>query len=754
MGSQLHRRNRDGASVLLVFVALLILTFSALQIASFSGRATPPATRDSTPGLLASDPTTTSNVVNISQVKNFTTNHFLPAEFYGVNVRADSQFNEYDALNLSDTDALTWRFPGGNLGEDFNYNSSTNASSRNRESVILAKFIELCVTFDCHAILQLPAEINNSHIDAYDVNYIEHSLRYYVNGNLTVGFKPWLWEFGNEPALWTKFGLPWHSWNNQSGTKVTNTSYARIVPGIIKAIRSVDPTASIDPLGGVGTGAANDNDWVKAVMSAVSNASLNISYISIHSYPDGLSNDTMDVSAFYSPIYSAKNKLPTLLPELAANITKSCKYCTPVGILISEAGASTGLTNAPLETGFPMALWDAADAVQSAYAGAASIDYFAYHNGYPGSFIASRGGTLDPSYFFFKDISPYLGSTVQNVSISSNDGGMLLVGAYQGTGANRSLLIVNLDTENNTTIKVSANSGFPVWGDIEFYSWAAGMPEPLGHLASFLSPTTIAPESMELITVYPGRAAVPLAPAGPFIANHNGTQVRVTYSQPIGPIERDSIAYGTPNNSSPYCNNVTSVTTIVATGGWNISGLAPGTPYCFSVRAKTYAGFGPPSNLINFTTPKVYRVTFKENGLPTGAAWRVKVAGSTLTSNGRKIDFELCNSTYSYSVPNLTGFTNSQGGTFTVSGSPLTILEHFSHIYYNVTFNESTLPHHWPWNVTIGMRTYSTIATTISIDLSDGNYSYSVGVPGGGYTASGGKFTVNGSPVRITVKFT
>jgi hypothetical protein len=763
MDFQIDRLYGRMGVALLLAIALLGLLISTVPVGPLGSTNAAPGTRLSPMAAVVNPPSTT-RYVNLTNVTDFTTNDISSPEFYGVNVRADSNFTPEDALNLSDTSALTWRFPGGNLGEDYNYitnrNATLNFTVGHHEPNGISNFAGLCMTYQCHAILQLPAEINNSTIDANYVFYVENSLKYNVSGNPEIGFTPWLWEFGNEPALWTHFGISWNNWSTQVPAP-NNTTYAKIVPHIIRAILSVDPTAAIDPLGGVGLNASYDVSWVNAVMTRIEGKprlEQAVRDISIHYYPvtpwGGISN----LSTFYRAAYRDPNTLQSLLPKIEKTINGSCPNCPTVGILISEAGASTNVSYTPLEKGFPMAMWDATEAIQSAESNVTSIDYFAYHNGYPGSFIASPSKLLDPSYFFFKDITPFLGSTVQKVTLSNNDSGMLQVGAYLGPGSNRSLLIVNLDTVNSTSINILNSSGFPLAGHIEVYTWAGGMPEPTGHVNLSLTSTTVGPNSMELITVYPGHPTRLLAPKGVFIASYNATQVQITYAQPPGPIVRDSIRYGIVAGVATFCDNnssVRSVNTKVATAGWVVPGLSPGTQYCFSARTKTSAGFGAWSSWVYVTTMPVYRVAFKENGLPVGTGWSVTVGGTTMSSNGRRIGFTLTDSSYSYSVPNVTGYTNTGRGNFTLTGTDLTIVEHFSPIHYQVSFIETGLPNnHSVWKVTIGSNTYSTRGTTILVNLPNGTYTYAAGVPAGGYLASGGKFTVVGSAVRVTVAFT
>ena len=603
MASWTHRSDGHVPVTLGLVVAVLGLVLGGFPLGLF-GSSNPPAgpadglSLAASPGIAPS----TTIVVNLTSVSNYTTPLNLSPLFYGVNIRADSPFTNAEAGYLNDTDTLTWRYPGGNIAEVFNYtngskwNGTTNVPVTNSVS----NFIARCRSVHCNAILQLPAEINSTSTVTDYVSYVEQ----------TLNFTPKVWEFGNEPSLWTNFARPiptngsdpnwpWANWGPTGGTNATPSTYAAIVPAIIQAIRLVDPSTPIDPLGGVGGGSANDSVWVYAVMKA---AQQSASYISIHSYlgdPQAASNN----SSFYRPVYNGKYTLPKILANVSASIRLACPNCTgkhAVGILASEAGVSNGRTNGKFETGFPMDMWNAVEAIQAARANLSSIDYFADYNGYPGSFITASG-KLNPSYFLFKDITPFLGSTVLNVTPPSNDRGMLQVGGYWGSGNNWSLLIVNLDPQNNTTINLTGTS-FPVHGDIEQYVWNGTTPEPIGHAYSWMNSTTLLPNSMELITVYPGPITKPLAPTGIFIASVNATQAWVTYSQRPGPIVNDTITVGNWSWNASSCATFDVIHLTYATAGLLVTGLRPSTWYCFAARASTAAGAGPPSNYVAVNT--------------------------------------------------------------------------------------------------------------------------------------------------------
>jgi YVTN family beta-propeller protein len=82
---------------------------------------------------------------------------------------------------------------------------------------------------------------------------------------------------------------------------------------------------------------------------------------------------------------------------------------------------------------------------------------------------------------------------------------------------------------------------------------------------------------------------------------------------------------------------------------------------------------GAPLN-VNITFKKIYLypVTFTESGLPHGTSWSVDLNGTTHSSTGTNITFDVTNYTYPYSVLTVPGYTPTQSsGNVVVVGLPV-----------------------------------------------------------------------------------
>ncbi|MCL5786524.1 MAG: hypothetical protein M1151_07680 [Candidatus Thermoplasmatota archaeon] len=158
-----------------------------------------------------------------------------------------------------------------------------------------------------------------------------------------------------------------------------------------------------------------------------------------------------------------------------------------------------------------------------------------------------------------------------------------------------------------------------------------------------------------------------------------------------------------------------------------------------------------------------YSVIFTETGLASGTSWTVTLNGTSNTSTGTSIGFEVPNGTsYSYTVSPVAGYSASpSSGTFPISGSGKTITVTFTPIQktqqkYDVTFTESGLPSGTSWTVTFNGSSNTSTGTSIGFEVPNGtSYSYTVS-PVAGYSASpsSGTFPISGSGKIISVTFT
>jgi Thermopsin/Periplasmic copper-binding protein (NosD) len=161
----------------------------------------------------------------------------------------------------------------------------------------------------------------------------------------------------------------------------------------------------------------------------------------------------------------------------------------------------------------------------------------------------------------------------------------------------------------------------------------------------------------------------------------------------------------------------------------------------------------PVSETLDFTQ-YTYAVTFTEAHLPVGTDWSVTFNGTVKSGTGSSISFPVPNGTYSYSVGAIAGWnetTKPFSGSVNVQGSAPTLLLAWAPTFV-VTFTETGLLPGSDWSVSLNGTSHSSTGTTITFDLTNATYGYSMPSVGN-LSAPGGHVTVRGNPVSVSVTF-
>ncbi len=164
--------------------------------------------------------------------------------------------------------------------------------------------------------------------------------------------------------------------------------------------------------------------------------------------------------------------------------------------------------------------------------------------------------------------------------------------------------------------------------------------------------------------------------------------------------------------------------------------------------------------------PVTYAITFTEKNLPAGADWNVRALDNNYSvnyynsSSASSMIAYLPNGTYNYSGYCYLGRLSTPYREFNVTGFPRTLYVVFPEAY-SVVFTETGLPTGTTWyvsvyNSTIGYSSNSSSTSTITFNLYNGSYTYTVTTSLSGWkpSSSSGSFNVPGSPVNVpTITF-
>lgn len=422
----------------------------------------------------------------------------LPSSFLGVNVLPYASAGSNVTQFLNSTGLRFVRWPGGAIGDGFNYSSNVitrTSGTTYKAPWTTSQFIKWCESFRCEADFQLPGEINDPATAAYYVAYVEQ----------TLGFHPALWEIGNEPALWTEYNVSWSHWGHAATSKITPAGYADLVQRYVAAIHAVDPKAHILGLPGVGTGAYREDLWIADTV-AVNGP--NLSGVGIHVYPAGRSPVTNgNLSQFYRGLRGGGGIAKRVALDEAA-IRQACPSCKHLRIYATEVGSETQGTTGYTSTaraameGFPEVPYVAAEVAQGMQEHVAGLDFYSLTSGYPGSIFTSPNGSGRPVADLLGTVLPNVDRYVVPTWVNATPLGVYAVLSRNHASTSFTVFVANANATNGANLSL-AGVGLPVAGFGEVWRWTNQSSDPrlLNWSLGSLSSLWIPPESVVLLKI-------------------------------------------------------------------------------------------------------------------------------------------------------------------------------------------------------------------------------------------------------------
>ncbi len=441
----------------------------------------------------ASSRTSVSSTANI-RVANLTEAKALPYQFWGVNVVATDAFDSADAAQISATPATFLRFPGGGLGDEFNYTSGvvTNPSGTTyTANTSTQAFISACQKIHCHAILQLPAEINEPQTAAYYASYVVNTLR----------FQPSFWEIGNSPPSWTHFGVPWSNWATQTGPTLTPLLFAQLVGKYITAIQTVDPRGHF-----IAFGAAAGSYIKPWVTELASLDGPNLTGIAIHSYIFG----TAPVNPTWAQLLANLNGPYALATQVTATrgyIEAACPSCS-TRVFVTEANVAEVNNYSGLDPSFAGTLYIAADLVQALQVRLTNLDWFCFECNFSGTWI-NQTHHVEEQYTLASKMMTHMGNETLPTTVSGPST-FYATATYGSSGL--VLLMVNVNLTTSVSVNL-AHTGILSGSPALRVRWTNGSNNPGSTNVTLGSTVTVPALSIEMLVVGPGGLAKGYAPA-------------------------------------------------------------------------------------------------------------------------------------------------------------------------------------------------------------------------------------------------
>jgi hypothetical protein len=343
----------------------------------------------------------------------------------------------------------------------------------------------------CESILKLPGENNNSSEDAYYASWVVHDL----------AFQPTYWTIGNEPMLWTHYGLPWADWRTTDHLVPTPLAYAWDAHAAILAVKAVDPAAHF-------IGIESDCECsAKDYMAAVAHVDGPlIDAVGYHTYPSTalLTNETL--AQFFAPLSSPKN-ITTSYATVRAAISGECANCSTMPILVTEYNSGPGRGSTQWAGTYADASFLAASTAQALRD---NVTMFLIYNleatsagnrSTIGWGLLHQNGSAGPEGVLYADLfSHFATGSVYASSIEHGIGSVYSVVSRNATTT--SLLVVNENLSSPLTLQVDPSIlGLSAGATPTLYSWSWNLSAPEVATGALASSILVPPLGMVLIDV-------------------------------------------------------------------------------------------------------------------------------------------------------------------------------------------------------------------------------------------------------------
>jgi len=326
----------------------------------------------------------------------------------------------------------------------------------------------------------------------------------------TIGLQPDYWYIGNEPMLWTHYGIAWKNWKVTDSSKATPLAYAFDVKAAITAVKAVDPAAKFL---GIEAACSCNTVWFQDVVSV---DSANIYGIAYHNYPSvSLTNETL--TQFYGTLTGTTN-LTSNLGKVRTAITGYCTTCSTMPLWVNEYNAGPGWAPSNYAGTYQNAVFLAASEVQALQANISQLTIYDLQT--PGSSSSSYGfamingnGVVGPTGKVYSQLLDHMvKGTVYGGVVSTTLGGVW--GTVVKNATMESLLVVN--TNQSHALALTLGAGFNVGATGSVYTWNSSGASPSSGTGLVAAAYSIPAQGILLITVkLTGGLAGPTSPLAP-----------------------------------------------------------------------------------------------------------------------------------------------------------------------------------------------------------------------------------------------
>jgi hypothetical protein len=382
--------------------------------------------------------------------------------FWAVGGHAVKWLNASLSAQFNATPIEMIRFGGG--GDTENSTTGVSYSSNGVPSNVgnpYTGFLNFCKWRNCKTIFAVPGEINEPGAAADTVRYVEQ----------TLGFHPQYWSIGNEPQLWTHYGIPWTQWRATDDSTPTPQEYAVTVQNYIAAMKSVDSGIQVIGIQSA-YGGTYANPWIQAVVSL---DGPEIAAIAYHSYPASIGPQDGSVQEFLSAGFSSG--FPNDYRTTQAEVASACTSCH-IPVLLDEYNGAVLGVDTPLVESYPDVPLVGAAVARALLLNVTQFSFFDLQGvaNLTEFGLLAPNGAPRPTYTLYSAFFDHLAdAAIDNTTLLGGPGD---VAAVVGTNTTtESLFLANANA--TIALRLSLNgSGFPVGDRAVVYGWGPDEPSP------------------------------------------------------------------------------------------------------------------------------------------------------------------------------------------------------------------------------------------------------------------------------------
>ncbi len=427
----------------------------------------------------------------------------IPSAAFGMNVAVyDGYMNDSPVPGLLKNAGIgAVRYPGGSYADIYHWKTNTADNGG---------YIAPNTDFDTFMSTVRAAGAQPIIIANYGSGTPQEAADWVRYANVTKGYGAKYWEIGNEVYGNGEYGS---SWENDTHSSKSATTYAQNLLQYISAMKAVDPSIKIGAVlttpgswpDGI-TGPGDNTDWNHTVMSI---AGSKIDFVVVHWYPGG--NSPADLlTKPQAQIGAITSTLRSLIDQYAGANAPN------VGIAVTE-------TNSTIDKDtHPAALFAPDDYLTWLENGAFNIDWWNLHNGANGTstvngatdyndegVLSNASGGEPPAETPF---APYygiqmmtkLGAPGDTLVSASSSQSLLTVHAVKRSNGDVDLLFINKDPSNAYTANLSYNGFTPSSATPTVYTYAQNATSITSTTAGSATSQTIPAYSLVVVQLHPG----------------------------------------------------------------------------------------------------------------------------------------------------------------------------------------------------------------------------------------------------------